>query len=261
MFPYLSFFSHTHLHTNTVMLVLSVILSLGVFTIFLKKVMSWWQSFLFLLIGAIVSFLSARLFHVLFEKPDYFLQNPGEIFTQFDGMTFYGSFIAGLLYLILSSKIFSWDRPMRARFWDAGVLCTCLTYFLMRVGCFANGCCWGSITAHPWGVQYFDPRSAMPYKGIPVHPVQLYDAFIGLVLLIVLFIWWKEKAGRGRLIWAFFLAYPVARFITEFFRGDSFRGEDILLGLSTSQLISVVFFSAGLYGLVFKKQARVDYLV
>lgn len=261
MFP----FVHIHLlgefHTNTLMLVMSLVISVLIFLVFLRGVMPWWKTTAILVAGALTSFLGARLFHVFIEKPAYFLAHPQEIFTQFDGMTFYGALIAGILFVLISSKVFDWSMSLRARFWDASVLSTCLTLFLMRIGCFANGCCWGKITAHPWGVQYYDPRSVMPYKGIPVHPVQLYDAFIGLVLFVLLFIWWKEKSGRGKLIWGFAITYPVSRFITEFFRGDSFRGEDILLGLSTSQLISVLLFVIGVMGLFLKRKTPTNYLV
>lgn len=261
MFPYLNIFHLLEVHTNTLMLVLSLILALTIFLFFLKKEMSSWKVIGYLLAGSLFSFICARLFHVFFEKPEFFIKNPDLILTKFDGMTFYGSLIGGVIFIVTVSNVFSWSKLLRAKFWDASVLSSCLTLFLMRIGCFANGCCWGSITAHPWGVQYFDPRSAMPYSGIPVHPVQLYDAFVGLVLFIVLFIWWKERAGRAKLVWMFFCLYPIARFTTEFFRGDSFRGEDILGGLSTSQLISIILFAIGSFGLYWQRQTRSDYLV
>jgi prolipoprotein diacylglyceryltransferase len=37
----------------------------------------------------------------------------------------------------------------------------------------------------------------------------------------------------------FFILYPIGRFLTESFRGDKFRGENILMGLSMGQTISV----------------------
>lgn len=86
----------------------------------------------------------------------------------------------------------------------------------------------------------------MPYKGIPVHPVQIYDAALGFSIGLVLWVLWREKISRGRLFLIFAILYPISRFITEFYRADSFRGEDILLGLSTSQLISVALLTLAL---------------
>jgi prolipoprotein diacylglyceryltransferase len=40
------------------------------------------------------------------------------------------------------------------------------------------------------------------------------------------------------LVWMFFGLYSIARTLTESFRGDAYRGVDLLFGMSTSQLIS-----------------------
>ena len=50
-----------------------------------------------------------------------------------------------------------------------------------------------------------------------------------------------------RLIFIYMLIYPVVRFTLEFFRGDEIRG--FVLGLSTSQWISIILFAAAVVGL------------
>ena len=45
-----------------------------------------------------------------------------------------------------------------------------------------DGCCWGTITAGVPYVIYTDPRGSMPMLGVPVHPVQLYEALMLMVL-------------------------------------------------------------------------------
>ena len=121
----------------------------------------------------------------------------------------------------------------------------------MRIGCFASGCCWGKITAAPWSVIYYNQQSVMPVRGIPVHPVQLYDAFLGLALYF--FLKWANKNWNTSTTSLFLLLYPVGRFITEEFRGDSFRGENVFLSFSTSQTISMALFALGVYLMTYKQ--------
>jgi hypothetical protein len=117
----------------------------------------------------------------------------------------------------------------------------------LRIGCFASGCCWGSVCRYPWAVRYYHSESAMPYLGIPVHPVQLYESAGGFALMFLLIF---AKRFEGRKVFLFFIGYGLLRFITEFYRGDSFRGVDLFLGLSTSQLISLVMIAFGSFQLL-----------
>lgn len=226
-------------------MLLSFVTALIIFWFFLKRELKNSEISLKVLLGLIFgtsffAFIGARLFHVFVERPEYFINNPGLIFTQFDGMTFYGALAAGCLFAFVYLSKTSLSLNVKGKIWDAGTLSTCFTIAFMRLGCFANGCCWGKISSKPWAVQYYDPRSVMPYKGIPVHPVQIYDAALGFSIGVILWVLWREKIARGHLFLIFAILYPLSRFVTEFFRADTFRGEDIFLGLSTSQLISVV---------------------
>ena len=193
--------------------------------------------------------IGARLFHVVFERPDYFRAHPIEIFTRFEGMTFYGALGLGSLAL------FAWVRfalppALRPKMLDISGISAAVIYGILRVGCFADGCCWGKLSRLPWAVRYFDQRSEMPYLGIPVHPVQLYDAFAGFLIgATLIYLFRTSRALQGRLIWVFFLLYSVARMITEGFRGDSYRGVGLVLGMSTSQLISAGLIIAAIVGL------------
>ena len=54
----------------------------------------------------------------------------------------------------------------------------------------------------------------------------------------------KKGIQKGRLFYIYLLSYSVLRFINEFLRGDEIRG--FVLGISTSQLISILIFIASL---------------
>lgn len=226
-------------HCGTFLMALSVIICSAWFYREFKDRLKLSNIILFLSSVTLFSILGARLFHAVFERPQYFLANPLEVFRSFDGMTFYGAFFMGALAVALFTTLRMKNPHLKRKVWDFSVLGMSLTYGLMRVGCFLSGCCWGTITPLPWGVRYFDQASVMPFKGIPVHPVQLYDALLGFGLFVLLFKLRKTKTWQGKLIIPTIIIYPLGRFITEHFRGDSFRGEDIILGLSTSQVISV----------------------
>jgi phosphatidylglycerol:prolipoprotein diacylglycerol transferase len=108
-----------------------------------------------------------------------------------------------------------------------------------RIACFITGCCYGAPTTSPLGMEY--RNFALPARpiGVPLHPVQLYEA-AGLILIAaMLTVAWRghPPRQRGRIFLCFLLAYGVLRFLLELLRADP-RGR--LFGLPTSQFLSVV---------------------
>jgi phosphatidylglycerol:prolipoprotein diacylglycerol transferase len=81
---------------------------------------------------------------------------------------------------------------------------------------------------------------------VPLHPVQLYESIVCLVLFAVLVQISRRKRFDGEVILAYTLLYAVARFGLEFFRGDADRGFVAGGLLSTSQFIAVVLGSVAL---------------
>jgi phosphatidylglycerol:prolipoprotein diacylglycerol transferase len=110
-----------------------------------------------------------------------------------------------------------------------------------RLGCLAAGCCYGRPTDVPWAITFTNPLAAANVGtplGVPLHPTQLYEAGIELVILIALLA--TERRGKqfaGRTFWAYIFLYAVSRYVIELYRGDP-RGE--VLGFSTSQFISLI---------------------
>jgi phosphatidylglycerol:prolipoprotein diacylglycerol transferase len=157
---------------------------------------------------------------------------PGLLETGGGGFTFYGAVLISLLsnYLFL--------RYMQLPFWQimdiVGMGMIGGTIF-GRFGCFLTGCCYGVPCSWPWGVTF--PN--LPGFLGPVHPTQLYEAFIGMGILTFLQ-WFKDRRktyGHGFL--AFILLYAPLRFFLEFFRGDN---PVIWAGMTFSQVISAALF-------------------
>ena len=93
-----------------------------------------------------------------------------------------------------------------------------------RLSCFAAGCCYGTPTSLPWGVDFGD--------GLRRHPTQLYEAgfhFAAAALLSRLRI---AGAFRFQLMKLYVMTYAVYRFATEFIRPEP----RLLLGLSAYQM-------------------------
>jgi phosphatidylglycerol:prolipoprotein diacylglycerol transferase len=186
--------------------------------------------------------LGSRLLHLLWENRTPFSSLTWNMLTDFQGMVLYGGIILGAITFAVFSTFFASSTASRKKMWDALAVVSCLDIFILRVGCFVQGCCWGKICPFKWAVRYENENSYMPMMGIPVHPVQLYEAFFALILFFYLGRLFVQKNSRqsGRLFYVFLIGYATIRLFTEHFRGDDFRGIDLILGLSTSQIISLV---------------------
>lgn len=183
-----------------------------------------------------------RLFHVFFELPGYYLENPLEIFQVWKG-----GFVAygGLFGAIFSGWLFIRIKKLPPLI-TADILAApiAMTFVVARVACFLNGCCYGRPTDFALGV-CFPPGSVAP-PDIHIHPTQLYLS--GAALITFCLIIFFEKRGRsyftGLSTSIFLLLYPLARFIVEFYRAD-FRG-GTFFDLSVSQWLSLGLMALGL---------------
>jgi phosphatidylglycerol:prolipoprotein diacylglycerol transferase len=191
---------------------------------------------LFLLVvgGSIVG---SRLFHVLFEDFAFYRANPVKIFAIWEGgYTLYGAMLASI------AAIFAYCRYRRLDFLEYGDLSapgTALGIAIGRVGCFCAGCCWGKPTQGPLGVIFTDPDSFVPWKGVPLHPAQLYESLGALAIFLYLEWRFRRRRYHGQIVLHGLLAYSVLRFVVEFFRGDDYRGYLFGHRLSYSQFVAL----------------------
>ncbi len=183
--------------------------------------------------------LGGRLGYVLFYRPDYFAQNPGEILMLWQGgMSFHG----GLLGVMLAALVFTLrHRISRIGAADALALGVPPGLLLGRIANFINAELWGRPTDLPWGVAF--PTQAAQFcpdvAGICArHPSQLYEAALEGLLLGGVLIWqvWRRGALKrpGLIAGLFFAGYGLARFVVEFVRQPDaqFIGPGNPLGLA-----------------------------
>jgi len=191
---------------------------------------------------------------MLFTEPEY-RQNPKLLFSL-DFLRSGGVFYGGLIGAVLAG--FFLMRRWKLPWWKTADACApgiALGNFFGRQGCFSAGCCWGKPTTLPWGVQFTEAGheiTGVP-TGVHLHPTQLYESFVMLIVFFFLLWLHKKKKFNGQVILAYVVIYATVRFLIEFVRDDP-RGDiwglTTLTGLSTSQLIGLVAGIAALIALI-----------
>lgn len=136
---------------------------------------------------------------------------------------------------------------------DAAIPSFMLGNFITRIGCFLNGCCFGSPTSSGLGVSF--PEGSLPWSVFGhahLHPVQLYDSMAGLFILAVLLLADRRAHFRGFLFVLFLGLYGATRFGMEEYRFFDHATNDLLgysvfagrSGITDNQLISLLMVAA-----------------
>jgi phosphatidylglycerol:prolipoprotein diacylglycerol transferase len=130
---------------------------------------------------------------------------------------------------------------------------------ITRIGCFLNGCCFGTPSHLPWAV-HFPPGSpaVAVYGDAAVHPAQLYSSLAGFASFAVL-IWIAGSARRdGTVFFAFLALWGVTRMLLDLVRH---YGKSAILahlggiGVTMSQGFALSLAVAGLLGIVLMGRA------
>jgi phosphatidylglycerol:prolipoprotein diacylglycerol transferase len=192
------------------------------------------------IVGAI---LGAKALLILRDLPDY-IETPGALFSL-SLLASAGDFYGGFIGALIASAVYFWRHP-RLPFWPTADLCApaiALGQAIGRIGCFMAGDDYGRPAQLPWAVAFTDPDAARiggAPLGVPLHPVQLYESVVCLLLFAALVRLARRKRFDGEVILTYTIAYAAARFVLEFFRGDADRGFVFGGWLSTSQFIAAV---------------------
>lgn len=207
-----------------------------------------------LFFGVLGVVLGGRLGYVLFYKPTYYFQHPGEIFAVWQGgMAFHG----GLLGVIAALAMFAWLRK-RPFMEVADIVAPCVPIGLAagRIGNFINGELWGRAAdpSLPWAMIF--PQSG---SDLPRHPSQLYQFGLeGMLLFALLWFYARRQRPQGAVAGAFMFGYGLFRFTAEYFREpDSFLGL-LALNMSMGQWLCVpmIVLGALIWGVSQKRSAQ-----
>lgn len=203
------------------------------------------------LVCGVAGFAGARLFHIIFEMPGFYLSNPLAIFKfWYGGFVLYGGVIVGVAVGLWYAH---W-RPVPVRHGaDLVAPPLLLSIAIGRFGCYLAGCCYGRPTELAWPlsntfhVNHGVTPQAQPLD-TPLLPTQMACALL-LLGCYALCIWMRpRKRFHGQLAATALIVYSIGRYMIEFMRADVDRGVYLNGWLSTSQIISV--FVCG-FGVVF----------
>jgi len=185
----------------------------------------------------------------LWEYRQVFLQRPFVFLrAAFGGMVFYGGLFGAMAAMPIYAKFVKRDLADIVRL---AVPVFPLAHAIMRLGCFAAGCCHG-IIHDTLGIAF--TRSLSAPNDIPFLPVQLIESAMNMVIFAA--VWWFTKKERKavHVVCLYGLMYAVGRFGLEFLRGDAVRGS--MFFLSTSQFISVLVVIACVIALIVDRNGR-----
>ena len=218
-----------------------------------------WDILAWVAIGGI---LGAKLYYLALHWQDL-VANPWEELTNRGGLVWYGGLIGGItaLYLQIRPRKNKPRLPM-ATIYDSTAPALAVAYAVGRMGCFLVGDDYGVYTDSPVGIAF--PEGSPPSTAgqlrlagdtgvppglpdntvIPVHPTQLYEVGLALIMFAILWRLGARKLRPGQLFAVFMMLYSVERFLIEFVRAKTDRW---VFGLSTSQLASIALLGVGLF--------------
>jgi len=203
----------------------------------------------------LAAFIGGKLLFYL-EKPSYYFSSWDAMQRNFrTGFVFYGSLLFAIPVVVWFFKKEKW--PLWSMM-DRIAITACIIHGMGRMGCFFAGCCHGIPTDKPWGVTFTHRLSQAKPLHTPLHPTQLYSAFMILTILGILVMLKRHQRFEGQLFFVYIILYAVGRGIIEVFRGDEERGYIVEGILSHSQFISllVIAVTAVVYFNFRKKKSR-----
>lgn len=197
---------------------------------------------IYMAIGTIVG---ARLGHVLFYDPAFYLRHPLEILmTWHGGLASHGAAIAIPIVLWIFTK-----KEKKSYVWvlDRIAIVVALSGFFIRMGNLMNSEIYGIETTVPWGFVFLNNGEV-----VPKHPTQIYEALTYLLIFVLLYrIYWRKKGvfTEGIIVSLFFILVFSARFFIEFVKEDQVAFE-ASMKLNMGQLLSIPFVLLGIGGLI-----------
>ena len=146
------------------------------------------------------------------------------------GLVMYGGFIGAILASVL---FFTLKKIPFLPYADVSAPSIGLGIALTRIGCFMNGCCYGSPAAHH-GVNFPLSSAAGIYQhdmhAVGLFPSQLFESAGGLLIVALVLLIGGRKPFTGFLFYTTGLLYAVLRFVVDFTR--YYGADERLAGLS-----------------------------
>ena len=186
--------------------------------------LSW---ILILATGALFFIIGTKL--LTFRSEEWIILFREGIFPHTDNK----SAIGGLLFAILGIEMARSWLKIKNFVLDTYVLVVPLGLAIQKPGCLMAGCCYGTPTSMPWGIQYSQGTFAhyhhwltniIPADGmfsLPVHPVPIYELLSYILIFGILLLLAPKLQKRGSRFLLALTLLTLSRFTIEFFRDPS----------------------------------------
>ena len=131
---------------------------------------------------ALAGMAGAKLLMFVFDWRTYLLNPSRDLHDQHTagGRRVSGRTAARVLFAFLYMRRNGLPGLLTADVFAPGLA---LGHAIGRLGCFAAGCCWGSVCHRPWAITFTNPDAheltGVPL-GVPLHPAQLYESLAEL---------------------------------------------------------------------------------
>ena len=197
----------------------------------------------------ICTIVGARLGHVLFYQPDYYLAHPGEILKVWHGgLASHGGTIAIMIGMWWFVKKYGRKHNF-GYIWllDRLAVATAFAAMFIRLGNLMNSEIYGHETSLPWGFVFLQNGET-----VAKHPTQLYEALCYFATGVILYAIYKyalPKIKEGLLLGIFFIGIFLSRFFIEFVKENQVGFEEGMT-LNMGQLLSIPFVLLGVFLIV-----------
>lgn len=203
----------------------------------------------------VATIFGARLGHIFFYEPDYYLANPIKMLYIWEGgLASHGAAVG----IIIALGIFAWREKLHY-FWvtDRVIITVALAAGLIRLGNLMNSEIFGHVTDLPWGFKFYRAFPAGS-EVLPHHPTQLYEAFSYFIIFAYLIWHFFKKEGkpaRAYLTGIFMIGVWGMRFLIEFLKEDQVAFESGMT-LNMGQWLSIPLFFSGFYLIYYSRKAK-----
>lgn len=198
--------------------------------------------------GVVSGLLMARIFHVVFYEPTYYILHPAEILYFWQGgASSLGGFVGALFGIYVYAKIKNFSLKELLPYFDIMALGLWLGWAIGRIGCFMIHDHPGKLTDSFLGVN-FDSGARFD--------LGLMDSILGWGIFILFAIFFKKliKIKWGLVSTLSFMVYAFARFWFDFLRATDVPQADARYGMLTPAQWGMLLIFAGLtFMLVFDK--------
>ena len=216
-----------------------------------------------MILGAVIGgLLGAKLYFVVV------LGNWDALWSR-GGFVFWGGLIGGAIGVLLIARMkkVSWWTTL-----EVGAPAVAAAYAVGRTGCWAVGDDYGRPWSGPLAVQFPQgappstvgvmqrefgvrfPDGMDPSTVVAVHPTQLYEVAMGIVMFYILWRLRHHRHAAGWLFGVYCVLAGIERFVVEFFRA---KDDSLAIGITIAQTIAIAAIVLGAALLLARRKASV----